>query len=150
MNFFGFRKLVFLAMLVVIGLVIAAYLGLFDWQTASTSLRVAASNAASEVKSGASVDLSSPKAGGNAIANAQACRANLQRIESAKRTIASKMGITISESSWDAVLKEMGGKMPVCPSGGKYSLGNNQSNARCSVGSNSTTDKADDHLLASF
>ncbi len=144
------KRLIVVAVLILGALVGAAFfLGILDWQTTETKLRVEASKATSQVKSAINEGVSAPSTGGS-VEDAVACRNNLKRIESAKRAAAERLGLTTSSVSWDAVLKEMGGKRPSCPNGGEYSLGNNQVNARCSVSGNGTTAKEDDHLLANY
>jgi len=80
-------------------------------------------------------------------AAATQCRENLTRIHTAKLSIRSKTGIEVKDVSWDAVVKEMGGRMPKCPSGGTYSIGTMQSLPSCSVGANGNTDGTDDHQI---
>lgn len=78
------------------------------------------------------------------------CRQNLRRLESAKRAVATRKGLSTGTVSWDDVLKEMGGKRPVCPSGGEYTLGSLEYLPRCSIGAGGTPDTKDDHAIASY
>ncbi len=81
---------------------------------------------------------------------AETCRQNLRRIESAKRAVASRVGVAAGSVSWDRVLQEMGGQMPVCPKGGSYTLGTLELLPKCSIGANGTPDPKDDHLIKYF
>ena len=89
---------------------------------------------------------------GNAAPNnpecAGKCRAILTRVHSAKLGLRSKTGLEVRDSSWDAVLKEMGERViPRCPCGGSYILNTMQDLPTCSYGANGTTDMADDHAI---
>lgn len=127
----------------------AFYLGILDWRSAKTQARVQMSGVATEVRS--AVDSGLGTGGGkSAAAGAAECRQNLQRIDAAKKTAAQRSGSEVGDISWDKVLEQLGGKKPVCPSGGTYTLGNLQTNPRCSIGGANTTDRSDDHLLASY
>ncbi|MCC6548401.1 hypothetical protein IT570_14685 [Candidatus Sumerlaeota bacterium] len=154
MHMFISKKLVILLVIVGFAIVVAGALGLFDLRTATTAIQVQtskiatkASEAAKSIPNAANVDVA---ATGDTIKNSEICRANLRRIEGAKRTIAQRSGLTVSEVSAEAVAKELGGKPIVCPSGGQYILGNNQVVARCSIGGNNTVDPSDDHLIQKF
>ncbi|AXA36229.1 MAG: hypothetical protein D6691_08195 [Candidatus Hydrogenedentota bacterium] len=92
---------------------------------------------------------------------AQACRENLQRIQTAKRRVAEKRATTTGVATWEEVLREMYPQyasrrfdptfvqqlMPRCPAGGVYELGRLEELAKCSVGANGTVDSADDHVI---
>lgn len=83
--------------------------------------------------------------------SARICRENLKMIESAKRAVASKQGITVGEVSLSAVLQEMKATtLPKCPDGGEYTLGKLNEAPRCTKGGMGTTDPADDHILKNF
>lgn len=127
----------------------AFYLGILDWRSAKTQARVQMSGVATEVRSAVDSGLSTG-GGKSAAAGAAECRQNLQRIDAAKKVAAQKSGSEVGEVSWSQVLDHLGGSKPVCPSGGTYTLGNLQTNPRCSVGGANTTDRSDDHLLASY
>ncbi len=147
-----FLKWAFTSLAVFIALVIAAayYFGILDWQETETTLRVKASQASAELRSGVSELGSTPGTSGSAVAQARECRANLRRIESAKRAAADKRGVSVGSIGWDAVESELGGDRPECPAGGRYTLGTLEVTVRCSVGSNRSTDKADDHHLKNY
>ncbi|HNM46298.1 MAG TPA: hypothetical protein PKH51_04700 [Candidatus Sumerlaeota bacterium] len=154
MHMFVSKKVIILIVVAAGAVIIAGALGLFDLRTATTAIQVQTSNIATKaeevakgIPNAANVDIA---ATGDTIKNAAACRENLTRIETAKRTIAQRSGLTTSEVSANAILKELGGRAPVCPSGGKYILGNNQVVARCSIGGNNTVDPSDDHLIQKF
>jgi hypothetical protein len=142
------KRVLVVIVILIAGLVVAAYyLGILDWQSTETELRLAADRARAGVQSELSI---SPATSGNPVENAKVCRENLRRIESAKRVAAEKHNITVGAVSWDYVLDELGGQKPVCPSGGSYTLGSREVLCRCSVGSNHTQDKEDDHILTNF
>ncbi|MEO8377846.1 MAG: hypothetical protein ABI579_09270 [Candidatus Sumerlaeota bacterium] len=154
MHMFISKKVVALIVIAIIAVVIAGALGLFDLNKAATTLQVETSNIATKasevaqrIPSAANVNIA---ATGDSMKNAEACRENLRKIETAKRTIAARRGVTTSEVSADAIAKELGGRIPMCPSGGQYVLGNNQVSARCTIGGNNTIDLSDDHLIQKF
>jgi hypothetical protein len=138
--------------LLVLALLILAALfgsGVLDWNR----LRVRASQGTRNVAS----DLFTAPGGqpgpvsGNAASSAAGCRDMLRRIETAKRSVSSKSGISIGSPSWDDVLREMRLRtIPRCKGGGSYILGTYQESARCSIGGNGTNERADDHILTGF
>lgn len=150
----GFIKKAIVAVVLLIAAIVGAaiYFGVIDSRDITTPARVQASQLSA--KASEMVDNIGSSGGGatkgGTPKQAAQCRANLKRIESAKKAAAKKSGISVGSISKDKVLKELGGKVPVCPVGGSYSLGTLQIQARCSVGGNGTADAADDHLLANF
>lgn len=84
------------------------------------------------------------------VAGAQKCRDNLKSIENAKRAIAAKTGAVSGPVSLAAVRNHLGGVMPKCPDGGAYTINALGMNCTCSVGTNRTPDKADDHSIFGY
>ena len=151
MHLFISKKLLFVAILVGILLVVGAVLGLYDWRSAKTTIEVQASNVVSKVEQAAKISPpGTVKPTGNAVKDAENCRENLRRIQSAKRAVMARGGLTVNDVSIDAVKKELGGTVPRCPNGGEYVLGNMQTNVRCTIAGNRTTDPADDHMISKF
>ncbi|MCB2153872.1 hypothetical protein KQI84_03230 [bacterium] len=118
-----------------------------DLRNLESNIRAGAANLQYQV--GASLDTPSGPSG-SAVQQAKACRANLRRIESAKRALASQGMFATGEVSIDAVRKELGGRMPSCPSGGQYRLGSLEQLPTCSIGGGPTADTADDHILRNY
>jgi len=82
---------------------------------------------------------------------ARKCRENLKWIESCKRAAAQKAGITTGMVPLNRILDEMGvKKLPRCPAGGEYIIGELGYMAKCSIGAASPGTKADDHLFSQF
>jgi len=122
--------------------------GAIPWRNILGISRTVVGNAAHSAEAAAeNLDLGGGRTGVGGPAAATQCRENLTRIHTAKLSIRSKSGIEVKDVSMDAVMKEMGGKMPKCPSGGTYSIGSMQSLPTCSVGANGNTDGTDDHLI---
>lgn len=86
------------------------------------------------------------KAAGD-YAAADRCRRNLQSIEAAKRRAAGRVGITIGDVPEAEVKKEMGGSLPSCPSGGRYTIGTMYNTPKCSIGPAGPSDPKDDHVV---
>jgi len=133
---------------IVLGVVWAGATGKFDWRRMLGIGRTYAGNAVQAV----GVPAGGLSNYGNAAPNnpecAGKCRTMLARIHSAKLALRSKSGVEVRDSSWDAVLKEMGERsIPNCPCGGKYILNTMQDLPTCSFGANGTTDTADDHAI---
>jgi hypothetical protein len=85
------------------------------------------------------------------IAAAKKCRENLKALESAKRAVAESRGTAVGAVSWSDVLRHMNlSSAPRCPAGGEYSLRNLGQLPLCSVGSNGTADKTDDHIISNW
>jgi hypothetical protein len=142
------RGLFILIALGVAGLAAAFYLGILDWGYWRSRTRTQVAVVTSNVTTGLTPTARfSPE---QARQNARVCLENLRRIESAKRQAAAKAGVTVRDVAVADVLPFLGGKMPVCPSGGTYSIMNNQTLPQCSIMGNGTIDKADDHILRSF
>lgn len=78
------------------------------------------------------------------------CRENIKRIESAKRRVAQERGIAVGEVPFDAVVQQMGGALPKCPSGGNYQINPLGTMVRCTIGANGTKDPNDDHLITNW
>lgn len=81
---------------------------------------------------------------------ARSCQQNLRRLESAKRAVADRQGQSTGTISWDAVVREMGGQAPRCPSGGSYMLAPLGTMPRCTIGANGNADPRDDHLITHY
>jgi hypothetical protein len=132
-----------------VGLLGAIYVGLID----PRRVKVQARNALSNVGSAAAGALSSGSPGAgrtNSPAVAEECRQNLRRLESAKRALASRGMFATGSVSWDAVVKELGGRRPACPAGGTYHLGTLQQLPTCSVAGGGTVDSRDDHVIKAY
>ena len=84
------------------------------------------------------------------VPEAQQCRANLRRIEDAKRAVSDKRAMAVGRLTWDDIKREMGGQIPKCPSGGAYGLGNIGSMPTCTIGSNGTGRPEDDHIVINY
>lgn len=151
------KALIILVLLGAAGVGVGFYLGWFNWQDVRD--RATSRETWADIKTRAQVQEANLKAKVNQLTGekpvnedqaAAICRQNLRRIESAKRAVASRLGIATGSVSWDQVLKEMGGKMPKCPKGGEYTLGTLDQLPRCSIGANGTPDTKDDHLIRSY
>jgi len=83
---------------------------------------------------------------------AQICRDNLRRIENAKRRVAQdRGGMAVGRLTWDDIKAELPGhKIPVCPAGGQYSLGNLGSMPKCTIGASGTAMAEDDHIVINY
>jgi len=137
-----------LGFLLIVGLVIGAlfWLKICDLRTARMNVKGYGGAAIGTVSQLTSTGAPT-KASDRSTASSQACRNSLHRIQTAKRAIASKTGITIGAVSQDALVRELGGKMPACPAGGTYQIGTHEVLARCTIGANGTMDAGDDHLI---
>jgi len=144
------KVIVVLILLVAAAVGAAFYLGILDWEDASTKARVGTANTIAGVAGtiGDAAGVGGPAR--DVKAGAPACRDNLRRIEAAKRVVAGKSAQNIGEVNRDAVIKELKGEMPHCPSGGSYLIGTNEQQVRCSIGGNGTSDTTDDHMVAAF
>ncbi len=138
---------VFLFLFVVVVLLAAWALGILKPSELKTQTKNAISNTKREatqfVTEGGTLS-------GNAIDCANACRGNLRRIESAKRSLHSRGMFATGSVSWDAVVKEMGGKAPKCPCGGTYRLGTLEMLPTCSISANGTAAPDDDHIIKQY
>jgi hypothetical protein len=132
--------------LVVIGAAVAAgALGIWDWRKTARSLKTVGGNVAHKV---GDMEVTVGKPLGNA-ADAEACRANLRRIDTAKRVLADRAGgIAFRDVTWEAVLGAMNAQAkPKCPCGGTYILGTMQELPRCSVGANNSREAKMHHMI---
>lgn len=153
-----FRKIVIGLLVVAAGVIgLGFYLGWFDWQSVRdratdedtwSDLKTRAQQ--EEVKLKAKMGELTGESTSGAAQPAQVCRGNLRRIESAKRAVAGRTGVSVGAVSWDDVVKEMGGQMPRCPAGGDYSLGALGQLPRCSIGAAGTPDPKDDHAIQAY
>lgn len=85
------------------------------------------------------------------IKNADTCRSNLKRIESAKRAVEAARGTVGGTVSWTQILSQLGARSrPKCPMSGQYELGRSGQVPTCSILSNHTRSKKDDHVIANF
>lgn len=83
-----------------------------------------------------------------AIVAARECRKNLKLIESAKRAVAEREGQVAGTIPLEDVLKELKmDELPACPSAGIYSLNTLEQPTTCSIGTNNTTARLDDHII---
>ena len=88
---------------------------------------------------------------GGSVGDAKKCRENLRRLESIKRDLADQQGRNYGSVSWEEVRARFPkGKVPTCPDGGEYTLGEVGTVCRCSVGNNGTPNTTDDHTIAGF
>ena len=83
---------------------------------------------------------------------AKSCTANLRQIETAKEEWAmdTKAAATATPTAADLVDEYMKGTadtLPECPSNGTYTVGNMSTRPSCSVGTNTSSDDYDDHVL---
>lgn len=146
-----FGKLVKAVVVLLAVLLVAAFAtGLLSPRKTWNQLRVQGSQAAASVGNVSVAPMNTAKPSAREVEMAKQCRANLSSIESAKRRVAERDGKTMGDVSQAAVLKELGGKMPVCPKGGSYAIGTNEQLPRCSITANGSVDKSDDHFLDQF
>jgi hypothetical protein len=61
----------------------------------------------------------------------RACRANLARIDSAKKRAARRTGFTTGSVSRSLLAEELGGRVPECPCGGHYTIGSLEQYPAC-------------------
>lgn len=133
--------------IIALGVAAAVWLGIIDpkrVKAEARNLTYDARRVAADLASGPS----GPSSG--AQQSASQCRHNLSRLETAKRAVNSRGGFATGTVSWDAVLSEIrewGGRRPVCPSGGGYSLNSLEMLPTCSVSANGTIETADDHII---
>ena len=130
---------------VVLAVVVAFATGIFNWDKTYGWVRNIFYRGKHEVQTfGASKPI------GN-LDHANGCRLTLQAIESAKRAVADRHGQAVGAVPLAEVLDFLPSKkMPVCPDGGQYSIGDLEHVARCSIANNGTVDIKDDHSLQSF
>lgn len=81
-------------------------------------------------------------------AQAAACRENLRLLENAKRRVVAEKGEAGGPVTLQELAAVMGG-LPTCPGGGRYEVGASLRLPSCSIGTNGTTEKRDDHVLVS-
>ena len=85
------------------------------------------------------------------VGAAKACRDNLRRIETVKRKVAQDKGMAVGRLTWDDIKDEFPGhKIPTCPSGGQYAIGNLGSMPTCTISSNGTGRPEDDHIVINY
>ncbi|GAB4317102.1 MAG: hypothetical protein Kow0059_09990 [Candidatus Sumerlaeia bacterium] len=128
---------------VIVGIGALFYTGVLDWDQIRNRSRGAVYQAEGVI----SRSLEGPKGDPKAAA---ICRENLKRIESAKRQVAAEKSIVVGAVSRDDVARKLGGQLPVCPSGGTYSINELGRMPTCSIGSAGTPDKSDDHAILTF
>jgi hypothetical protein len=97
-----------------------------------------------------SVTKSVEPAGG--VEEARLCREKIRRIESAKRAVAQRMGLTHgSEIPMQELYSQMGiTELPRCPAGGVYEIMPVGTMVRCSRGTNGVGDPNDDHIVIAW
>ena len=83
---------------------------------------------------------------------AKSCMANLRQIETGKEQWAmdNKKGATDTPTDANLVTEYMRGTedtLPLCPSGGAYTIGNMSTRPVCSIGTNGDADTYNDHVL---
>ena len=83
---------------------------------------------------------------------AKSCSETLRKLETAKEQWALETRATAESTptAADLISEYLLGKensMPQCPSGGTYSLNNMSNPPTCSIGTNGTPDKNDDHVF---
>ena len=83
---------------------------------------------------------------------AKSCQGNLRQIETAKEQWAmdNKKAATDTPTAANLVDEYMKGTpdtLPGCPSAGTYTIGDMSTRPTCSIGTNSTSDTYDDHVL---
>lgn len=83
---------------------------------------------------------------------AKSCASNLRQMETAKEqwamdTKASATATPTAANLVDEYMKGTADTLPECPSNGTYTLGNMSTRPTCDIGTNSTADTYDDHVL---
>lgn len=130
--------------LVVVGLFVT---GVLNWEKTTAWARRLFYQGRSTVSR--ATDFSTPQLGD--VDAARVCRDNLRRIESAKRKVAENKSMAVGRLTWDEIRGEFpGGKIPTCPSGGSYSIGNLGTMPTCTVSSGRTGRPEDDHVLINY
>jgi len=87
----------------------------------------------------------------NNLPAAAQCRANLRLIENAKRKVAQDQGRAIGRLTEKDLLPELPGhKLPRCPAGGEYILGDIGTMPKCTIASNGTALTDDDHIVINY
>lgn len=81
---------------------------------------------------------------------AAACRANLRRIETAKRSVANRLALPSGEVPESEVKADLGGSLPDCPDGGRYHIKAINFLPTCTIGPGVVSDPNDDHVITSF
>lgn len=126
-----------LIVVAVLGLAAAIKLGFIDGRRVEAT----AYNAVGAVRRGAEQVTGAMPSGGDAIGGGERhtdpkcvsqCRANLANIDSAKKRVVRATGYSTGAVARSAVEREMGGRIPECPCGGTYTLGNEQQYPACS------------------
>ncbi len=86
------------------------------------------------------------------VEDARLCRERIRRIESAKRAVAQRMGLTHgAEIPMQQLYDQMGIKeLPRCPAGGHYEIMPVGTMVRCTIGTNGVGDPNDDHVVTSW
>ncbi|MBI1784689.1 hypothetical protein HYR69_06045 [Candidatus Sumerlaeota bacterium] len=81
---------------------------------------------------------------------ASQCRENLREIERAKRRAAELKSMTTGMLSVQEVEAALGRPLPQCPSGGTYFINPLVQLPTCSIGSQDSLDRRDDHVITKF
>lgn len=81
---------------------------------------------------------------------ASQCRANLRRIEAAKRSAANRLALATGEVPESEVKADLGGSLPNCPDGGRYRINAINYLPTCNIGPGAASDPNDDHVITSF
>ena len=138
---------------IILGVIVAAVVGLFatgavSWDKVRGWGRHVFYRGAGEVSKVTNIGKNEPL---NSVEAAKQCRHNLSIIENAKRKVAQAKGMTVGRMTWQDIMGELPGKrMPVCPAGGEYKLGDIGTMPKCTVGSNGTVRPEDDHIWINY
>jgi len=81
---------------------------------------------------------------------AATCRANLRRIEAAKRSAANRLALPSGEVPESEVKADLGGSLPDCPDGGRYRINAINFLPTCNISQGAASDPNDDHILTAF
>jgi len=127
-----------LVAVVALGAVVAIKLGIVDGRRA----KAAAYNAVDTVRGAGNSAIGTVGGAANAVTGggerhnadcAAKCRANLAAIDSAKKRVVRAAGYSTGAVPRSAVEREMGGRIPPCPCGGTYTMGNEQQYPSCTL-----------------
>lgn len=138
------QKIILIA--IVGGVVVLFAVGIFNREKTTAWIRHFYYRGRSQVANATDVHqpVNSPEA-------AEQCRANLRRIENAKRKVAQDQGRTFGRLADKDILVEMPGRaLPKCPAGGEYIIGDINMMPKCTIGSNNTVRPEDDHIVINY
>lgn len=138
---------------IILGVIVAAVIGVFatgllSWDKVSDWFRHVYYRGRGEVSKVQNIGKNEPV---KSVPKAKQCRHNLSTIENAKRKVAQAKGMAVGRLTWKDLQAELpGGKLPKCPSGGEYKLGDIATMPKCTIGSNGTVRPEDDHIWINY